>query len=99
MSALSKSSLVPEGYVIGAYIAERLGLPNNYFTEAHRQGIELHNVEVIKLNEKYIHVKLDEDIAQKLSEGYICNKITKDEIEDYDIVFRLSRTCIIGMYK
>lgn len=99
MSALSKTKLVPEGFVIGSYIAERLGLPSSYFTDADRNNIELSRVEMIKLNDKYIHVKLDEDIVKRLSDGYICLKIKTDEVEDYDYSFKLSRTCIIGMYK
>ncbi len=98
MSIVSKSSLVPDGFIMGVHLAGVLGLRSDYFSNAKRENIEI-NAEIITIHDKYIYVKLDNDVMERLATGYICNKISKDEVDDYDFVFRLSRTCMIGMYK
>ena len=99
MSVNSKSSLVPDGFIMGVHLAGVLGLKSDYFTNASRKNIELYNTEVRVINEKYTYVKLDDEVMNRLALGYVCIKISKDEVDDYEFVFKLSRTCIIGMWK
>ena len=99
MSVNSKSSLVPDGFVMGVHLAGVLGLRTDYFSNASRKNIELYNTEIRLINDKYTYVKLDDAVMDRLALGYVCTKISKDEVEDYEYTFKLTRTCIIGMWK
>ena len=63
MSAFSKSSLIPDGFVMGVHLAGVLGLRSDYFSLLRIRK----NIEVIQyrdsrlINDKFnVYVKLDE---------------------------------------
>lgn len=98
MSVYSKSSLIPDGFIMGVHLAGVLGLRSDYFTIAKRENKEVH-AEIVTIHDKFTYVKLDNEVMERLAIGYVCCKIKANEVDDYDFIFRLSRTCIIGMYK
>lgn len=98
MSIFSKSRLIPDGFIMGVHLAGVLGLRSDYFSVAQTKQKDI-NAEIVTLHDKYTYVKLDDEVMNRLALGYVCTRITKDEISDYEFVFKLSRTCIIGMWK
>ncbi len=98
MSIKANNSLVPEGFIMGVHLAGVLGLESSYFTDAHRRGIDI-NAELTVIHDKFIYVKAPKEVMDKLAQGYICVKITKDEMAEFDYTYQLSRKCLIGMYK
>jgi len=98
MSVISKSNLIPDGFIMGVHLAGVLGLRSDYFTTAKREDKEV-NAEIVTIHDKFTYVKLDHEVMERLAMGYVCCKIKANEVNDYEFVFRLSRKCIIGMWK
>lgn len=88
----------PVDFFISSYVAVRLGLKENYFKLAFQRGYEL-NAELILEQDKYLFVKLPTEVLNKLNDLYLCDKINKEDISDYDYVYKLSKNCLIGFWK
>lgn len=84
-------------YSLAFAIQQQLGLNNSYFSIAHKRNTSL-KAHVIKEG-SFLFVKLDKEIQNLLDEGYICCKITADEVEDFDYTVQFSSQTLLGFYK
>lgn len=78
-------------------VANQLGLNPKYFSIAHSRKSEL-KAKIIKKN-NFLYVKLDEDIQSLLNDGFICCKITKEEMKSFDTTIFFSKNTLLGFYK
>jgi len=88
----------PNGFFISGFIATRLGLSEDYFKNAFRKGYNV-DVEYFLTDNKYLFVKPPQIVVDKLIQDYICLKIEKEDIEDFDFTYQLSKNCLLGFYK
>ncbi len=98
MSIIIKNSLIPADYFISSYLAIKLGLKENYFKVAYKKNYDL-NIEMRMEHYKFLFVKPPKDVIDRLNELYICIKITPDEVDNYEFVYKLSKNCLIGFWK
>jgi len=89
--------ILPDGFVMGSYMARRLDLNSNYFNVARKEGHAI-KANIIKID-GFIYVKPDDKIIKALSNNYICNKIKKQDFREYDFTVQFSKNCLLGFYK
>lgn len=91
------NSILPEGFIMGSYIARRLDLNSNYFNVASKENYDI-KAQIMKIY-GFTYVKLDDEIMNALTDGYICNKIKKGDSTEYDFTIQFSKNCLLGFYK
>lgn len=94
---IQSESIIPDGYIMGSYIARRLDLNSNYFNVASKENYDI-KAQITKIY-GFTYVKLDDEIHNALLNGYICNKIKKEDTKEYDFTVQFSKNCLLGFYK
>jgi len=89
--------IIPYGFIMGSYIARRLDLNTNYFNVAHKEEYDI-KAQILKMH-GFTYVKLDDEVFKALTDGYICNKIKKEDRKEYDFTIQFSKNCLLGFYK
>lgn len=85
------------GYELAFIVEKKLGLNSGYFNVAYRKGYEI-KADMFKEHE-HLYVKLNDQIKKLLEQNYICCKISKDEIDEFDFAISLTKNTLLGFYK
>ncbi len=85
------------GYELAFIVEKKLGLRSKYFSDAYSKGYSI-KADMFKEHE-HLYVKLDDQIKKLLENNYICCKISKDEISEFDFVISLTKNTLLGFYK
>ena len=94
---LSNLPSLKDGYELAFIVEKKLGLNSGYFNVAYRKGYEI-KADMFKEHE-HLSVKLNDQIKKLLEQNYICCKINKEEIDEYDFVIPLTKNTLLGFYK
>lgn len=85
------------GYELAFIVEKKLGLRSKYFSDAYSKGYSI-KADMFKEHD-HLYVKLDDQIKKLLENNYICCKISKDEISEFDFVISLTKNTLLGFYK
>ena len=94
---LSNLPYIKVGYELAFIVEKKLGLRSRYFSEAYSKGYSI-KADMFKEHE-HLYVKLDDDIKKLLEQNYICCKISKDEVDEFEVVIALTKNTLLGFYK
>lgn len=94
---LSNLPSLKDGYELAFIVEKKLGLNSGYFNVAYRKGYEI-KADMFKEHE-HLYVKLNDQIKKLLEQNYICCKISKDEIKEFDFAISLTKNTLLGFYK
>lgn len=84
-------------YELAFIVEKKLGLRPKYFSNAYSRGYWI-KADMFKEHE-HLYVKLDDEIKKLLDNNYICCKITKEEINEFDYAIQLTKNTLLGFYK
>lgn len=94
---LSNLPYIKSGYELAFIVEKKLGLSPRYFSVAYSKAYSI-KADMFKEHD-HLYVKLDDDIKKLLEQNYICCKINKDEVSEYDYVISLTKNTLLGFYK
>lgn len=94
---LSNLPNIKLGYELAFIVEKKLGLNSKYFSVAYSKGYSI-KADMFKEHD-HLYVKLDDDIKKLLEQNYICCKITKEEVNEFEIVIPLTKNTLLGFYK
>ena len=84
-------------YELAYLVQKQLGLSDSYFSKAYTRNIDI-KAHIIK-DGSFLFVKLDKEIKDLLSAGYICCKIFDKHDKNYDYTIQFTKNIVLGFYK
>lgn len=76
----------------------KLGLCSGYFSKAFNRGTSEIKAIIIKDGSR-LKIKLDDEIKRLLDNDFICCKIKKDDINNFQHTINLTKNTLLGFYK